>query len=149
VIKPLGLAWRAEFLKTLGKSLVKKAGRVPLEYDELVALPGVGPYAASAFLSLHCGKRSVIIDSNVVRIYSRLLGQSYDGETRRKKWVAEFADSITPRDDFKKFNYALLDFTRVLCSPRPRCSDCPLKEFCQYQLAERSAASATHQGPLR
>ena len=71
VIKPLGLAWRSRFLKQLGSSI--KDG-IPENSEDLKKLPGVGPYVAGAYLSLHRKKRSTIIDSNVVRLYGRFFG---------------------------------------------------------------------------
>ena len=41
---------------------------------DLLKLPGVGEYIASAFRSFHFGKREFIIDSNVVRLYGRFYG---------------------------------------------------------------------------
>ena len=136
IIHPLGLVWRAEFLKLLGQELTKANGRIPEKYEDLIALPGVGPYAASAYLSLHRGVRQPIIDSNVVRLYCRLLERPYDGETRRKLWVSRLADQLTPKDRFKQYNYALLDFTREVCKPKPDCENCPLTDICLGYLAK-------------
>lgn len=136
VIRPLGLIWRAEYLKALGKEIIKSGGCITDEYSILISLPGVGSYAASAYLSLHRGIKQSIIDSNVVRFYCRLLKYSYDGETRRKSWLVKFADQLTPEDIYKQYNYALLDFTREVCKPKPNCQDCPLKHICLYYLAK-------------
>lgn len=130
VIRPLGLIWRAEFLKALGKEIVKTGGLISDVYDDLLALPGVGPYAASAYLSLHRGIRQPIIDINLVRLYCRLLNRQYDGETRRKRWLFQLADELTPKKQFKQYNYALLDFTREVCKPKPVCQNCPLTHIC-------------------
>lgn len=132
IISSLGLAWRAKFLKALAEELSTGNSRVPDQYSELTELPGIGPYAASAYLSLHRGTRMPIIDNNVVRFYSRLLGCSYDGETRRKKWVADFAEYMTPKQRFKEYNYAILDYTRLVCKPKPICHVCSYTDICQY-----------------
>ncbi len=132
VIRPLGLIWRAEFIKALGKHIVQSSGRIPDDYETLLTLPGIGPYAATAYLSLHRGIRHPIVDNNVVRLYCRLLGCKYDGETRRKKWVSELSEFMTPRKSFQEFNYALLDFTRAVCKPTPDCNACPLRDICRY-----------------
>src|SRR5262245_52242041 len=50
LVKPLGLAWRVHLLKKLVMKLASP-GTPPLEemhYEELLELPGVGPYTASA-----------------------------------------------------------------------------------------------------
>ena len=132
VIRPLGLIWRAEFIKALGKQIERSAGSIPDNYVTLLTLPGVGPYVASAYLSLHREIRQPIIDSNIVRLYCRLLGYQYDGETRRKKWISEFAEFMTPKESFREFNYSLLDFTRKVCAPKPLCLNCPVLDICEY-----------------
>jgi len=133
-IKSLGLTWRAMQLKKLGVFLMKLyGGKVPCNYEKLIGLPGVGPYAASAFLSFHCGKRYPIIDSNVVRLYGRLFGLEVGPETRRSKIMKDLANAMTPEGDFKAFNYALLDFTGKICKMKPDCIRSPLKWICRMK----------------
>lgn len=132
VIRPLGLAWRAPLLKKLGEALLQKG--IPHSLDELLELPAVGPYVASAWTSFRAGGRAIIIDSNIVRFLCRLTGKHYNGETRRKRWVSELADTLTPRRNVGRFNYALLDFTMAVCTPlKPHCGSCPLQsKLCKY-----------------
>jgi len=133
IIGSLGLHWRARWIHKLGVHLhTKNNSRIPEEQEELERLPGVGPYAAGAYLSLHRNVRAAILDSNVIRLYSRYFGFNAGPETRREKWLSEFAKKITPEKDFKIFNYALLDFTRLICKPKPLCQDCFFKNKCNY-----------------
>lgn len=132
IFKSLGLPQRQKNLKELSKMLVQ-FGVVPVNKGELLKLPGVGEYVSSAFLSLHADKREVLIDSNIVRFYGRFFGFEFNAETRRKKWLADLADRITPKKDFIKFNYGLLDFTRKICKAKlPLCKECSLKKKCSY-----------------
>ncbi|MED0677915.1 hypothetical protein P4S83_11890 [Aneurinibacillus thermoaerophilus] len=130
VFATLGLYWREERLKDLAKVLSKT--EVPEDKGALLKLPGIGDYIAAAYRSLHWGTRDVIIDSNVVRIYGRFFGFKTDPETRRKKWFKDLANEITPEDNFKDFNYGLIDFTRKVCKPKPRCKTCELRMQCKY-----------------
>lgn len=125
LIYPLGLRWRAPLIKQLAETL-SKLGYVPNSLDELLELPAVGPYAAAAYLGFHGGKRAVIIDANVVRWLCRLVDRPYDGETRRKKWLIDLANDVTPSRNWMEFNYAVLDFTMQICAKVPRCSICPI-----------------------
>lgn len=125
LIYPLGLRWRAPLIKQLSESL-SRIGDVPDSLSELLRLPAVGPYAAAAYLGFHGGKRAVIIDANVVRWLCRLIDRPYDGETRRKKWLIDLADDVTPDQQWTEFNYAVLDFTMQICAKVPRCSICPI-----------------------
>lgn len=134
IIYPLGLRWRAPLLKKLGESLVQTHGEIPRTYEQLLELPGVGPYVASAWLGFHGNGRSVIIDANVVRWLCRLVDQPMDGETRRKKWLIALAKQMTPEENNKEYNYAVLDFTMEVCGLVPKCTECPVGvSFCLYR----------------
>lgn len=126
----LGLLKREKRLKALAEILVKQ--KIPEDKKDLLKLPGVGNYIASAYRSLHLGKRDVIIDSNVVRILGRFFVFSTDSETRRKRWLIEFVDQITPIKKFMDFNYGLIDFTRRICKTTPLCNRCVLRRKCNY-----------------
>lgn len=127
VIYPLGLRWRVPLIHELGQR-VAEMGEIPRDPEALKGLPGIGPYTAAAWRSFHAGERGVLIDANMVRWICRLIGKDdCDGETRRKKWLRELADCLTPREDVDKFNYAVLDFTMTICVPgEPHCEACPL-----------------------
>lgn len=132
VIGSLGLRWRIPLLIELAKEISASSGRIPEDLTSLLKLPGVGPYAAAAYLSLHRGKRAVIIDANVVRWLCRLTGAEMDGETRRKRWVIELADRLTPIRAFRDYNYGVLDFTMSVCANMPTCHACSLAPMCDY-----------------
>lgn len=126
LIYPLGLRWRAPLLKKLCDRLVATDGKLPDTREELMQLPAVGPYVAAALLSLHCDRRGVLIDANIVRWLCRLVGRPIDGEARRKKWLIELAQTITPSRRVREFNYAALDFTMEICAKVPQCAQCPI-----------------------
>lgn len=133
LLYPLGLRWRAPLIKKLGKALDARGGTPPKSLGELITLPGVGPYAAAAYLGFHTNARAVIIDANIVRFLCRLIGYQYDGETRRKQWLLNFADRMTPQQNVKRFNYGILDFTMQICTSHPKCKQCPIGEaLCVY-----------------
>lgn len=127
----LGLNWRYNIYQKLCYKITE-IKRIPYDKEELLKLPGVGEYVASAFLSLHMNKREFIIDSNIVRIYGRYFGFETDGETRRKKWFIDLSNRLTPIKKFKEYNYGLLDFTRLICNRNPYCDNCYLKRKCFY-----------------
>lgn len=108
--------------------------RVPVTVAELEKLPGVGPYAANAFASFHADQRGVLLDSNIVRFYGRLLGLKTGPETRRSRLFREIAEVVTPDHRTKRYNYSVLDFTRRVCTTRPLCSECPLQACCAYRI---------------
>ena len=129
VFLKLGLPHRNQQFRALNAAVALHG--LPATKADLLELPGVGDYIASAFLSLHLGIREPLIDSNIVRVYGRFFGFRTDGETRRKKWLRDLADAITPKLKHRQYNYSLIDFSRVICKPRPRCEDCPVKRKCR------------------
>ena len=131
IFKNLGLMWREDRIKKLAKILSDI--EIPENKGSLLKLPAVGDYVASAYRSLHLGLRDVIIDSNIVRIFGRYFGFKTDEETRRKKWLFELAERITPEKKFKEFNYAMVDFTRTICKPRPLCRQCIILKNCNFK----------------
>lgn len=133
LVYPLGLNWRAPLIQKLGQELAELGGVPPHSVEELKSLPGVGDYAAAAYLGFHGGRRAVIVDANVVRWICRMLDTEYDGETRRKKWLRQTADMLTPETGWREYNYAVLDFTMQICGTKPLCSMCPLgASLCRY-----------------
>lgn len=126
LIYSLGLRWRAPLLKQLCDHLAASEGRVPNSLEGLQKLPAVGVYVAAAMLSLHGGGRAVLVDVNVVRFLCRLVERPMDGETRRKRWLLDLADALTPHRKVHEFNYALLDFTMEICKSKPECTRCPV-----------------------
>jgi len=132
VIGSLGLHWRVPLMIKMAER-IRTVGSPPDRLDDLVELPGVGPYAASAYLSLHRGKRAVIVDANVVRCLGRVFGFATGPETRRKAWLLALADRLTPRRNYRDYNYAVLDLAMKVCVGKPKCAECPLaKRLCVY-----------------
>ncbi len=126
----VGLHGRAEALLAVAR-LFEKTG-VP-QVGDLRAITGIGAYTAGAWLSLHRSQRAVIIDSNVFRWLGRMTGRPFHRDPRGVKWVNDLADDLTPQRSFRDYNYAVLDFTMTICTPRrPQCMHCPLLVMCVY-----------------
>lgn len=131
MIESLGLRWRQPLFVQLARAIGDCGGDVPTTVEGLKELPGVGDYVAAATAAFHGGTRAAIVDANIVRLLCRLTGQEYDGETRRKRWLRELADRLTPEAEFRAYGYAALDLSMTVCRPRrPLCPRCPLVEFC-------------------
>ena len=130
VIAPLGLMWRARLLPELGRKLAEIQPEMLADMRFLLDVPGVGPYAAAAFLSLHAGRRASIVDANIVRFYGRFFGFDTGPETRRSRAILQLAERVTPDKQYRDFNYALIDFTRAICRPKPHHDLCPVADRC-------------------
>ena len=133
LVRKLGLGFRLGVLLDIAAVAARHDGVVPEDMDELTRLRGVGTYTAAAWLSLHRGKRAVVIDSNVIRWLSRMTGNPYNRDPRGVSWVRNLAERLTPRRAFQAYNYAVLDFTMKICTPRrPNCGHCPHLVDCRY-----------------
>ena len=131
LIAPLGLKWRRALFVQLARVIADCDGDVPTTVDELRELPGVGAYVSAATAALYAGNRASIVDSNIVRLLCRLTGQEYGAETRRKRWLLDLADRLTPAFGFRDYGYAVLDLSMTVCRPRrPLCAHCPLFDSC-------------------
>jgi A/G-specific adenine glycosylase len=105
---------------------------IPDDRSGLLTVPGIGDYITSAVLSFHLRGRDVLIDSNIVRLYGRFFGFSFNNETRKKKWLLNLAESITPSRNVREFNYAILDFAMKVCAMEPKCQACELFRRCKF-----------------
>ena len=131
VFETLGLLKRYEMFIKMAKEI--DANGMPNSKEGFQKLPGVGEYVSSAMMSLHCGKREIILDSNIMRFISRLKGFYQIQEGERIKMIKKYLERLVPNsNDIKIFNYSLLDFSMIICKPTPNCIDCPLKRKCAF-----------------
>ncbi len=133
LLHTLGLHSRADVISQLAALTVQTGGVPPRDPNILMSIRGVGAYTAAAWLSLHRAQRAAIVDSNVYRWLGRMTGEKHGRDPRGVRWVYQLADALTPKRGFKRFNYAVLDFTMKVCLPRaPQCTDCPFARDCAY-----------------
>jgi A/G-specific adenine glycosylase len=134
LVRSAGLAWRAEaFLKCCEVLVKEYGGRVPSDLAFLEALPGVGHYTANAVRCFGFGMASVLIDTNTIRLASRISGEVAPKERHRARYVqqlvARLGDGGVPPS--AEDNFALLDLAAVVCLPnKPICSECPVQMMC-------------------
>lgn len=137
VIRPLGLVRRAATLRALAEEVVRR-GEVPSRLDELLALPGVGAYAAGATAAVAFGKRAHVVDGVTARVYRRYFDLPSDAPPSNDPDLWVLVEAITPARNVKQWNWAVLDLAATVCLPKvPRCDACPLQARCAW-----SAASA-------
>ncbi len=134
----LGYYSRARNLRAAARVLVDEfGGELPDDTDSLRSLPGVGRYTAGAVASIAFDRPEPVVDGNVARVFSRLLGirdEISRPAVQRRLWetAAELARGEGPGD----LNQALMELGAVLCTPRsPRCPKCPIARFCDARAA--------------
>ena len=135
VIRPLGLVRRAETLRDLARA-VAEAGAVPRTVDGLLALPGVGQYAAHATLAVAFGRHVPTVDGVTARVYRRYFGLEAERPPSIDTELWERVENVTPNRGVREWNWAVLDLASTICLPRvPRCGVCPLEEHCRWSRA--------------
>lgn len=133
-IAPLGLLWRAELLYDLSCLIVKKYnGKIPKGKEQLLNLPGIGPYISSAFLCFTYGIAEPLLDTNTVRVIGRLFGIQITDSSRRKKNFREIMQRMVNYGECKMFSLSLIDFADAICKPKdPICEKCLLNDICCF-----------------
>lgn len=136
IVEPLGLHYRAQELINLASAIENQfSGNIPNEYKSLMKLPGVGEYSARAVLSFGYNQNIAIVDTNVARVLFRVFGIALPmpANPARKKYLLDLATSLIPDGKSRDFNFAILDFSAIICKPKnPACLSCPISKYCFY-----------------
>lgn len=143
----LGYPRRAQRLHAAAVAIVERhGGEVPGTYEELLDLPGIGDYTAAAIASFAFGRRHVVLDTNVRRVFARVTEGRQHPHTSVTKAERELATSLLPQDGAHRWAAATMELGAVVCTARsPRCEDCPVADLCRWHLA----GHPEHDGPAR
>jgi A/G-specific adenine glycosylase len=127
----IGYNRRAVALRAAAIAIVEDhGGRVPDTYDELVQLPGIGPYTARAVLAIAFNQPVAALDTNIRRVLTRAFVGDDDVTPRS---FQALADGFVPADRAAIWTHALMDVGAAFCRARdPRCDECPLRAHCEY-----------------
>ncbi len=130
----MGYYTRARNLQAAAQKIIREfGGRVPTEYDDLLTLPGCGPYTAAAIASIAFNKPVPVLDGNVIRLLCRFFGIADDPrkEATRKRLRA-LAQALLPKDRAREFNEGLMELGALICTPQaPRCEVCCWNFACE------------------
>ena len=135
----LGYYSRARNLHWSAKYIVNELNGVfPEQYDEILKLKGVGPYAAAAIASFAFSLPYAVLDGNVHRVISRIFSVSADITTSNgRKTIQNIADQLLDKESPAKFNQAIMDFGATVCLPAsPLCDQCVFADHCTSYLTD-------------
>ncbi len=145
----LGYPRRALRLHATAVALVERhGGEVPSSYDELLALPGVGDYTASAIASFAFARRHVVLDTNVRRVLARAVSGEEFPATAVTRAERDLATSLLPDDPTTAATWAVatMELGALVCTARqPSCATCPIATSCAW----RGAGFPAYDGPPR
>jgi A/G-specific adenine glycosylase len=138
----LGYNRRALALRAAAVRIMElHGGRVPEAFEDLVALPGIGPYTARAVMAIAFNRQVAALDTNIRRVLGRAFGGN-ELAARRREFQA-MADRFVPAGRAAAWTHALMDVGAAFCRKRnPRCEVCPLAFGCRYRLAGGAPASS-------
>lgn len=136
ITSSLGIGNRAHhFFATCYILTDKHNGYIPDQYYELTALPGVGHYIANAVLCFAYNIPTYIVDTNTLRVASRITGIKINQEEHRSQKARIILKNCFGGDGglYAAQNYALLDLAHSICTAsNPKCQHCPLSRICHY-----------------
>jgi A/G-specific adenine glycosylase len=121
--------------------LISDQGAFPNTFEQIRALPGIGPYTAAAVASIGFGLPHAVLDGNVMRVIARLTADLADigANTTRARFQAVAQDLLDPLHP-AAFNQAMMELGATVCLPRnPLCLACPVAGFCEARSTARQA----------
>jgi len=131
----LGYYSRVRNLQKAARQILERhQGKFPGQFEQVLELPGIGPYTAGAICSIAFNQARPILDGNVIRVLTRV--QGLDGDPKQKvlngrlwQLAEEWVVSATNRHG--PLNEAMMELGALVCLPRdPRCGECPFRKSC-------------------
>ena len=131
IVRPCGLGHSKarDIHKCMNELVDKYDGRVPDDFDALLALPGVGRKSANLIMGDVFGKPAIVTDTHCIRLTNRI--GLVDGIKEPKK-VEMALWKIVPPEEGSDFCHRLVYHGREVCTARtkPFCDRCCLQDIC-------------------
>lgn len=129
----LGYYSRARNLHKAAKVVTEQFnGIVPNKPEELLKLPGIGPYSLGAISSIAFNLPIAAVDGNVLRVVSRLF--AIEKNIKDKACVEQIRELVTnlfPKTKRSEMTQAWMELGALICLPtNPKCLICPLQKAC-------------------
>ena len=129
--KGLGYYNRAKNLHKTAQEIVNNyQGVFPNDYNDLLSLPGIGKYTASAISSICFNSKRYVIDANVYRVLSRYLGINKKiNQSKSYKFFENLSKELAKSiKNTGAYNEAIMDFGSLICKPKnPKCDICIIR----------------------
>ena len=128
----LGYYSRARNLKKTAQIIIKNfKGKLPNNFEDLLTLPGIGNYTASAILAIAFNKPYIPLDGNIERVLKRYLYLKKEEEVKKDNLIKKksiFGISSRSND----YAQALMELGALICKPtNPLCNKCPISKKCK------------------
>ena len=119
-------------LRAAHLAVEKFGGEFPREFDDILALPGIGQSTAAAISAFAFGERRAILDGNVKRVFARHFGiAGFYGEKKVEAKLWHVANDALPKKNIEPYTQGLMDLGATVClRSRPLCLACPIADSC-------------------
>jgi A/G-specific adenine glycosylase len=152
----LGYPRRALRLHECAKVITSELnGEIPRTEVELRKLPGIGEYTAAAMVAFAFKGRSLVLDINIRRLFSRLYkGEEAPTAAPTKAERVEYAEYL-PEKNAHLWAAATMELGALICTAKnPICGRCPVADQCawrslDYPASERVKRTQTWHGTDR
>lgn len=124
------------------------AGELPQDLAALRALPGIGDYTAAAVASFAFRQRHAVLDVNVRRVLSRVVGGVENPGPSVSAAEYAVARDLLPDEPEQAatWSVAVMELGALVCTARaPSCDECPVADRCRW----RSLGHPPADGPAR
>ena len=109
--------------------LTLHGGEVPSEYDELLALAGVGRKTANVIYSVAFGKPAIAVDTHVFRVANRLGIANANTPEKTEKQLMQ----ALPKEKWGDCHHYIIFYGREVCkAQKPLCKTCEISKYCDY-----------------
>ena len=129
----LGYYARARNLHKSAQIIVAQyGGEFPAQFDDIVALPGIGRSTAGAICAIALQQHYPILDGNVKRVLARYaaIGAPLSMSAAVEQ-LWNLATQLTPKRRVADYTQAMMDLGAMICTrTKPDCHACPLQHNC-------------------
>ena len=128
----LGYYSRARNLHKSSK-ILNELKEFPKSYEELIELPGFGPYTSRSVSSIAFSQSVGVLDGNVIRILTRKHNLNIEWwKTKERRVLQDLADQYVKDKESSVINQALMELGATVCTPKnPKCILCPWLKSCE------------------
>ncbi len=152
----LGYPRRALRLHECAKVITSQYhGEVPKTEQELRALPGIGEYTSAALVAFAFSGRSLVLDINIRRLFSRVIDGVEVPKAAPTKSERVAREVLIPERDAHIWAAATMELGALICTAKkPQCGQCPLATQCKwrsldYPLSDQPKRTQTWHGTDR
>ena len=130
-------------------------GVVPQTEEELRALPGIGEYTSAALIAFAFNGRSLVLDINIRRLFSRVIDGVEVPKAAPTKSERVAREVLIPKRDAHIWAAATMELGALICTAKkPQCGQCPLASQCKwrsldYPLSDQPKRTQTWHGTDR